>query len=1234
MTHSGAGDHTMADYGDMLAIGLGGTGVRAVRTMLAYGETPQGDQQPHDPALQAALRDRRILTVGIDTDPSEFGPIALYPEIFPRAVQTSITKKVLPASYPRLDRALVIKRDGMNAAIRLARNLARQDEIGDEVRGDERAVAELIREFLPIREKLYDSMLPSDGEAADGAGQLRALGRVGFLCGMQDIMSALVNAKSAIGGNSTGRDLQISVFCSLAGGTGSGMLLDTVIMLRRLVFPKARISAFLLMPELFEDRSIVDRIWPNTYAALKEISWLNRPQNSSPVRLNYRINSADNTIAIQKGDGPLIDDIYLFDEASARLDWDIDTPERAKSLRPAAAARAMADAALSLVRRDVINVNKNRQNLLVGHAIGTEASRRFYHSVSVASIMPRRADDLSAVLMVELWSHFQSQYLNTLPVDVPLPAQLRDREAFRNALSGDSSDADPEPLWKKSLIEFEECMSLARAPIGAGSEWPHTIRKDLFALEADFTNAEPDFTDVLERLRIASFLRPAVQRAAAVRNQKKALKNQEIRLDVPATVVFREVLERGTTELRDFVQEVEATLKRGHYLTASSHEAIDTIRTSLRARTDGRVAPLTLSIPAPIRFFQLASPLAAALGDAERAADARRRIELYGVGPFRSDVEGLLRSISSGVANEAGELLKPERFHETMSAAVDDWLASGEIGTLLEKLGRLQEVSNNNKRYADQIRRLIEDDLNKAGGYTQPNRDERERFELILEPLRGLFAEFDHIGPGDEASQGDIRHHQKLLERRNRLEANLTRSVGRATAPARQKFVDESLISALVSEFARPHAEASDYPDSQVYSILTRVLYPRWFGNPAKIAGKENRQSVEQLRAELALYRSAVEGFLDYFLRRPEFELSRLGGEEGIERTIRTCDITPFAPCTAPGALHARYATVSMPALQDGSDEVRRRALSTVHRVVQRVLGAEAIMAPDSSAPVLLYENRYHAAYQLKQIARYQRAYDQLSEDERPLYHVLPGAEKFPPPASAEAIVERSSLKRDWTCRRHGAEPYLVPDSEIECPRCRHEYEQGTRRLRKISRNPADSQLRWPNPKDPKGAPILIPNELTDYFWDGVPDDERSWQKDRRGVFEEKVEGWIPGNNIADMVWRHDSPPRLLFPAVPNTETRVLEWVRRGTDPNGNFVRFAHEDKPLFECYHCGFPIHSEQSNGSRITPTTCPRCRRTVLHCYYCSDNDRVLFQPRTNDGQAVQRCPRCSNTMSSPDV
>ena len=114
------------------------------------------------------------------------------------------------------------------------------------------------------------------GSLGKAAGQKRRAGRLLFAANAVGYVNCLrdANARCEEVSNETNR-LNIHIFAGLAGGTGSGSVVD-VVMQSRKAFPNAKISVYAMIPEMNLPKSDMDQVryYPNGYAAMNELNAL------------------------------------------------------------------------------------------------------------------------------------------------------------------------------------------------------------------------------------------------------------------------------------------------------------------------------------------------------------------------------------------------------------------------------------------------------------------------------------------------------------------------------------------------------------------------------------------------------------------------------------------------------------------------------------------------------------------------------------------------------------------------------------------------------------------------------------------------------------------------------------------------------------------------------------------------------------------------------------------------
>ena len=140
------------------------------------------------------------------------------------------------------------------------------------------------------------------GLMSTGAMQIRAFGRLAMFIKVFDVVKKLekkfekvLNKKHVFAEEiddssfqvESGASVQIHIVGSIAGGTGSGIMLDLAFLLRYLSPISLTITGHLIMPEAITDFQIRDSLFANSYAFLKELDNFNlNPKlygQSSPI---------------------------------------------------------------------------------------------------------------------------------------------------------------------------------------------------------------------------------------------------------------------------------------------------------------------------------------------------------------------------------------------------------------------------------------------------------------------------------------------------------------------------------------------------------------------------------------------------------------------------------------------------------------------------------------------------------------------------------------------------------------------------------------------------------------------------------------------------------------------------------------------------------------------------------------------------------------------------------------
>ena len=251
---------------------------------------------------------------------------------------------------------------------------------------------------------IFDYMTPGMA-SADGARQTRFFGRIAALNQADTIKQAIDAAYRKVAGAAGGfRDPRIVIVASLAGGTGSGMFWDVALLARKIA-PKAVINGFFVMAEPFTAVAESTRIRANVYAALTEISVLKnfRMVKLDPYVVTYPIGETGLRLAHKKGDRSLFDFVFLLTRYRSVLDRKVSEGVLTESID--LVARNAAETALAQSRRDLrreLDVGLN--NELGDRSSGLKTARGLYvYSTGSVSRFEIRVSQTLARSMTAHW---------------------------------------------------------------------------------------------------------------------------------------------------------------------------------------------------------------------------------------------------------------------------------------------------------------------------------------------------------------------------------------------------------------------------------------------------------------------------------------------------------------------------------------------------------------------------------------------------------------------------------------------------------------------------------------------------------------------------------------------------------------------------------------------------------------------------------------------------------------
>ncbi len=185
-------------------------------------------------------------------------------------------------------------------------------------------------EKLPhLKEWVPEGLEETAGESiTHGAKQCRPLGRLSFFFNYSNIRKAIAHAYSRARDHASrekvsqkgievvGLEPDFYIVCSVCGGTGSGMLLDTAYLIRDIVGreKESPVVAYLILPNVFDDCD-VGRLYPNSYATLMEVDYLLKPK----TRFSVQYAEGEPPLSFE---GAPFKAVYLVGNANERVVFD------------------------------------------------------------------------------------------------------------------------------------------------------------------------------------------------------------------------------------------------------------------------------------------------------------------------------------------------------------------------------------------------------------------------------------------------------------------------------------------------------------------------------------------------------------------------------------------------------------------------------------------------------------------------------------------------------------------------------------------------------------------------------------------------------------------------------------------------------------------------------------------------------------------------------------------------
>ncbi len=1067
--------------------------------------------------------------------------------------------------------------------------------------------------------------------AANGAAQWRPLGRVGLFLSAGAIFaklrSALERVQSALDNQSSiHAPPRAYIISSLAGGTGSGMFWDLAYMLRTLN-PELDIRGIFLHPAAFDGLDQAGRIYANGYAAIKELVMIKNWTWDVPHE--FRWPGVPATYMAQSGAAPAFNSVYLFPGISAS--------EAASDIHRARVdltCLRMAEVCLAQTRDDLYadldqgNANERSDSRELS---GQPGARYVFSTAGAAQFeFPGEAEIQAAT------------YLDALPRLVhDNESPSNDKDSLTSRLKG----GDPVRL----IAGIVESMDRNQAAL---TKWAEQL--DGQSISEDPVRRFQERIPQIVRRRWAD----AVATAATAQPTDHALFSPE--------ELHGDALVGAVEELCNVVSRHIARISEDRSLLSredrkASEKVIEWLNKLPR---DSQRLHKMLIPPQYIQGFsdlqRAAVPRPFLFGWIFRMLDWIGR---FGRRQILSDmVDEIIRSTMLQV-REIGDA-KADDVTTQLSRSLS---RTGQLDVLLSSLKRVVEIDDRNRERRQQLRHAI--DIERSRLQLD---DTGERSPMLLDHLASIGEEIRRLTLDEMATKDLVADAVEIWQDvEKHVEsgvANNPRSVSPNPAFWRDLFKDASPTDGKTLVECLAEAVTKRVPFFDIDDAGTML-------------------------SNLIVWRSVFFTVLRAWTRRQEVALARLGSETGIEGRLTQVDTPIFTSGSLTNPISIDKVVLVPPERTHiAVMPLDLNATQSVERAFKNHAGATLQTEPSvsrtgSDLPILYMEKRSRSVDEIKGIEELRRSYIDLSLDVRPLYHILHGIADAPDVATASAspfpvkcgnvgcerdlrydsrmltncaecsqpiwnrcgneqCAEdnlRNRLLREnggvlpkrlpnecpecnhelltywWRCAHHPDMP--IPADKSKCPNCLAEYQAGNRQYSTVAQRSDADSTECPGCEQlgaPQAEVTIIPSSLRKFYFDGVNGHDSV-------TFPELVQKHkLKPHECGYPAHRH-----FLFPTCPEpSEDGAYHNLYRG--PHGQFICPNHPAKRFFSCFHCDYPIDSDDHNLRADGTTTCPRCLRGIRVCTFCTPQNQHLFEPQPQGSSQRLHCPNCSNLVS----
>ncbi|MDJ0835062.1 MAG: tubulin-like doman-containing protein [Acidobacteriota bacterium] len=1233
-------------YFPALIIAAGGTGIKVGRNLQSLADSGLDDD------LKQRLDNGSIQIVGIDTDKKSndevtaIDPFLLDGKDTPEGEREKIPSRLsrLPRNWLHLDRA------SLNHAIERVHEVISPGDVPHDEEQKFHEPLATIRRWFPLKNEKTGDQITKGHSKLSGAAQWRPLGRLSLFLNAQRIFETLHRAFKIVQQSDPEKGpVRAYIVCSLAGGTGSGMFWDLAFMLQ-MIDPSTQTSGMFLLGDPFEGVDEAGRIYPNIYAALKEIATFKNWRE--PLSVKYPI-SRGRTFKGQAQGALAFDMVYLYQSFPPGPD----ITDVAKGTIEATCYR-MAQNLLSLQRVDVhaeLDVGANNIDS-DATSMTSQLESTYCFSTTGATMFHMQDPD-------EIANYIRYQLIRAVrPERYEKPNPLN-KDELAAMLPEGSLAADTLQGFRNGLLSQTE------------EEGPELLSEKLRKFDAATTEDEQDKPSSVKEVfdALGDELREQLD---------KVLKSGEDKLSLGS--VDDEIRQRFEAAMADLVERlkesVERVKKTDRPLDAEAARAVEAFKQELDKELPASDEEQTIEIKvkapegaAKIRNVQKETqekPLADLslweklinsfwdwLGRRNWSNDFNYRELRRYLGDLKQNVDAqakLTRKKIEPVLNRVWN-----RYRVEMQRLLDDLLGNSRS---------ILDVS---------VVRMSEDEKIQAA-FEIPIRTELNfSKDQMNELLRSI------LPPTDDLDQWLEEHTDGVL------------------SALKKHYPDQSRQDTFVPQIEPKQVR-------QALEVLARDLRQQFLSNPNQLSPQLlvhfikqclpeiDFDSGESARQKILTAGDAAREVVRYWSNLGNLILQQAGGEDALRKRLLRCKSKLFASGIIENKLNKKHLAV-LPFSKSSrhyTDQDKKRIKETFDVVSQEVMHTSSVVIYETTeSPIIFFNDLFRSAEEIERIRDYYNSYSSYSEDgNTTFFHIDRGmagisdivgdAIEVQPvrcgnptctadlrmtprtllvcPGCSKPIWNRcgnrkcyadnlrEQIQETFTSKGKQRFPYDCPvcDNELKtywwkcpdpdhakkipadketCPQCLIEFQLGKRNHKEVHRRPDLRDLECPgciHLEPDSDHRIKIPHALAPFYEKGVNGHDSLH-------FRELVEKYHadPKYGVNAHHCANSSEEHFLFPTCPRDRGNKDKVHHLYENDAGRFVCTRHPDLRFFECNYCRYPLEEgvNYTNG-------CPRCLRPVKHCDFCSEKFNRLYTPIKDSDPA--RCPNCTNLMQRNEM